>query len=555
MSEDGTPSISYLLDSNTPPKPVEIPVVESRIRDLVDKISELRKLEVELERHRAILSPVRRVPREVLGYVFTFLHPYEHEEKVRDAAGRKDILRLSLVCKLWRDATLVTHELWTGLQIKPRHTLESLKPLETWLSQAGSLPRRLQYQGWNLRDGEASTNVSRQSCSCGSSNAWTWTRRGPGSCLLAASVLPQLLTNGPRLDHLTLMCANTVCFGHFLDTMDALRQIPTTPGSRPWDTLRSLSVKFQNTILLPDPQLGHIIVSHLERLPVVESLEVHIPSSSSVFETGFDTSHLELNILPNLLERLTTFEICCSWAGPHILKLLRHCSNIETLTINYGSSGDLSPLRNMGGPALIQHYRAAPLVLAKLRTLRTRRARHLSFLYFLEAPQLVNLDIGIFSHENGLNGYDLLLPFQSFRDRSGFTQSLRTFQLRACFIDAGQLFPIISNLTGLTTLTLDNVKVEMDRLWKKFKDRDAAAQRGYGDLSFSNLEKLEILQLPPGCQLEPIVDYIKKRGPSLKFQLITSYKILEHRVLSEEDVRQTLRFSLSGVRASIVPSV
>ncbi|KAF5334329.1 hypothetical protein D9611_014172 [Ephemerocybe angulata] len=119
MSEGGTPSISYLLDSNTPPKAVEIPVVEARICDLIGKITELRKLEVEvtveLERHQSILSPVRRVPRGALGHVFTFLHPYEEGEKVRNAAGRKDFLRLSLVCKLWRDATLVTHELWTGL--------------------------------------------------------------------------------------------------------------------------------------------------------------------------------------------------------------------------------------------------------------------------------------------------------------------------------------------------------------------------------------------------------------------------------------------------------
>ncbi|KAF5318229.1 hypothetical protein D9611_014743 [Ephemerocybe angulata] len=549
MSEDGTPSISYLLDSNTPPKPIEIPVVEGRIYDLVDKISELRKLEMELERHRAILSPVRRVPREVLGHVFTFLRPYEHEEKVRNAVGRTDLLRLSRVCKLWRDAALVTHELWAGLQLNPRHSFESLKSVETWLSQAGSLPQRVQYQGWNSRDGEASTNLSRQSCICGSSNAWP--RLEPASCLLAASVLPQLLTNGSRLDHLTLMCANTVCFGHFLDAMDTLRQDPTTPGSRPWDTLRSLSVKFRNTILLPDPQLGHIIVSHLERLPIVESLEVHLPSSSSVFET----SHLELNILPNLLERLTTFEIYCSWAGPHLLKLLPHCSNVETLTINYGNGAN--PLWSVIDHPLVRHYRASPLVLPKLRTLRTRMIRHTDFLYLLEAPQLVNLDIGMFSHENGLNAYDLSFPVTSFLVRSGFTQSLRTFQLRACFIDEEHLFSIISNLTGLTTLTLDNVKVEMDRLWKMFKDRDAAVQQGH-DLSFSNLEKLEILQLPHGCQLEPIVDYIKERGPSLKFQLITSYKIpeiREHRVLSEEDVRQTLQFSLSGVRASIVPSV
>ncbi|KAF6754827.1 hypothetical protein DFP72DRAFT_1067978 [Ephemerocybe angulata] len=123
MSGHEGPSIYHLLDSNVPPKPVEIPFVESRILDLVHRISELRKLEQELERHRAILSPVRRIPGEVLGHIFTFLQPFENGEKVRTADGRKELVGLSLVCKLWHDATLCTHGLWTGLQIKPRHTI------------------------------------------------------------------------------------------------------------------------------------------------------------------------------------------------------------------------------------------------------------------------------------------------------------------------------------------------------------------------------------------------------------------------------------------------
>ncbi|KAF5334295.1 hypothetical protein D9611_014168 [Ephemerocybe angulata] len=548
MSKDGTPSISYLLDSNTPPKPVEIPVVEARIRDLVDKISELRRLEVELERHRAILSPVRRIPREVLGHVFTFLHPYEREEKVRDAVGRKGLLQLSLVCKLWRDATLVTHELWTGLQIKPRHTLESLKSVEAWLGQAGSLRRTLQYEGWNLRSGEASTNRSRQSCSCGNPN--TWPRREPGPCLLATSVMPQLLTNGPRLDHLTLMCSSTVCFGEFLDAMDALRQENTAAGPRPWDTLRSLSVKFRSTNLQMDGQVGPTFVGHLERLPIVESLEVHIPS---LFE-DIDPSHLELNILPSLIERLTTLYVCCPWRGPQLLKLLQHCCNLETLTINFGASGN--PLWNMDDHPLVQHYTASPLVLPKLRTLRTRMGRDLNLLYLLKAPQLVNFDIGMFRITK-VSKDALLLPVANFLDQSGSSRNIRTFQLRACHIDAAGLFSIISNLTALTTLTLDDVKVEMDRLWKLFKGNDAALglRLGGNELSFSRLEELEILQLPPGYQLDPIVEYIKERGPSLRFRLVTSYNIPEQRVMKEEDIRQALRFSQSGVQTSVIPYV
>ncbi|KAF6754830.1 hypothetical protein DFP72DRAFT_1169836 [Ephemerocybe angulata] len=526
MSEDETPSISYLLDSNTPPKPCP-----NQSKSLLSKVESASS-------------------REVLGHIFTFLHPYEHEEKVRNAVGRADFvsLRLSRVCKLWREATLVTHELWTGLKIRPRHTLESLESVEAWFSRAGSLPRRLQYEGWTLGDGGRFDDPY---CSCEDLDS------GPKllPCLLAVSALPQLLTNGPRLDHLTLMCANTACFGHFLDAMDTLRQGPTTPASRPWDTLRSLSVKFRDTMLQPDSQLGQIIVSHLERLPIVDSLEVHLPSSWSAFAPNFDTSHLEVKILPNLIERLTTFYISCTWSGPHLLKLLPHCCNVETLTINFGNDGN--PLRDMGDHPLVQQYSASPFILPKLRTLCTRLAQDLRLLHLFQAPQLVNLDIGMIPTTEKASEDDFSSPITSLLERSGTAQSLRTFQLRACFIDAGQLFSIISNLTGLTTLTLDNVKVEMDRLWKMFKDRDAAAQQWH-DLSFPNLEKLEILQLPHGCQLEPIVDYIKERGPSLKFQLITSYKIpeiREHRVLSEEDVRQTLQFSLSGVRASIVPSV
>ncbi|KAF6748513.1 hypothetical protein DFP72DRAFT_916165 [Ephemerocybe angulata] len=539
-------SISHLLDSNSPPKEVEIPFVESRIRDLLDRISELRKLEDELERHRSILSPVRKIPREVLGYIFAFLQPDEYDEKVRNARGRMELVNLSLVCKLWREAAFATHELWTGLQIKTRHSPKSFKSVEAWLSRSGSLARRLQYQGWYLESDDPGTFDNLQMCRCGDQDAWP--RQEPRPCLLAMSVMPHLLTNGPPLDHLTLMCNDTECFQHFMEAMDSLRGENVAARPRPWDTLKSLSIKFRDASLQTGGHLGQTFISRFERIPRVQSLEVHLPSQST-FEYEFDPSHLELNILPNLIENLTTFTICCPWAGPHLLNLLPHCRNVETLTINFGNSG--SALWGLEYHPLVRQYSVSPLVLSKLVTLRIRMGYNIDLLRILKAPRLVNLDISMFPREATKEEH-LVLPVSTFLEQSGCIPNLRSFRLHACCIDAERLFYLLSSLPFLTSLTLDDVETSMHSLWKMFKNLDT--NRG-ADLSFSNLEKLEVLQVAPDYQLNAVVDYLKARGPSLKFQFVASYKIQAPDVTEEKDIRQRLQFGNSGVQASVVPAV
>ncbi|KAF6747479.1 hypothetical protein DFP72DRAFT_919936 [Ephemerocybe angulata] len=476
MPEDRNASLSHLLDSNFPPKEVEIPL------DIG-----LRKLEDELERHRSILSPVRKIPREVLGYIFAFLQPDEYDEKVRNARGRMELVNLSL----------------------------SFKSVEAWLSRSGSLARRLQYQGWYLESDDPGTFDNLQMCRCGDKDAWP--RQEPRPCLLAMSVMPHLLTNGPPLDHLTLMCNDTECFQHFMEAMDSLRGENVAARPRPWDTLKSLSIKFRDASLQTGGHLGQTFISRFERIPRVQSLEVHLPSQST-FEYEFDPSHLELNILPNLIENLTTFTICCPWAGPHLLNLLPHCRNVETLTINFGNSG--SALWGLEYHPLVRQYSVSPLVLPNWEA--TTKEEH------------------------------LVLPVSTFLEQSGCIPNLRSFRLHACCIDAERLFYLLSSLPFLTSLTLDDVETSMHSLWKMFKNLDT--NRG-ADLSFSNLEKLEVLQVAPDYQLNAVVDYLKARGPSLKFQFVASYKIQAPDVTEEKDIRQRLQFGNSGVQASVVPSV
>ncbi|KAF6747457.1 hypothetical protein DFP72DRAFT_1149308 [Ephemerocybe angulata] len=543
------PSVYHLLNSNVPPKPLEIPIVESRILDLE---YELRKLEDELGRHRAILSPVRRMPREVLGHIFTFLQPFMYGEEVRNAEGRKELVDLSLVCKLWHDATLFAHELWAGLQIKPRHMVESFKPVEAWFSHTGSLRRRLQYDGCHLDDCDAFTDRPRLFDDCGRPS--TYLSREPSPCLLATSVLPHLLTRGPPLDHLTLMCSTTECFRQFRDVMESLRDDSANAKPRPWDTLRSLGLQFGSVIYQWNTPVQPTFGLHFAHLPFVESLEIHLPSGlDQVVEDDseeYDVSRLELGIPRSLIEHLTNLSIHCTWSVPHLLKLLQYCSNVKMLTIEMQHFG--RALWDLETQPLVQQYLASPLVLPNLLTLRIRKSRDVDLLHLLKAPQLANLDIEMFPLDP-VKDEELAVPIATFLEQSGCAQGFRSFRLGRCIIDAELLFTILSNLpSALATLTLDNlVDVAMHRLWKLFEDNDTA--RGRSDLCFPNLEKLEILEVPPGYHLDAVVDYIKSRGPSFKFQLVASYKMREQRVLKEKDIRDSLRRAGSGVDANVVP--
>jgi hypothetical protein len=125
-----------LLNSNEPPLDAELPFIESvvlrhrsRLSNHDDKILRLRAqlerleqertpLEADLLRNTAILSPMRRMPPEILAQIFALTLP--SDRKVVES-GRIDVQDspwiLTRVCGRWRTVAIASSFLWSFLSI------------------------------------------------------------------------------------------------------------------------------------------------------------------------------------------------------------------------------------------------------------------------------------------------------------------------------------------------------------------------------------------------------------------------------------------------------
>ncbi|EGO01410.1 hypothetical protein SERLA73DRAFT_158738 [Serpula lacrymans var. lacrymans S7.3] len=97
---------------------------------------------------RALLSPARRLPPEVIAIIFT--HCILHDEPLSPVSSQPPLI-LGRVCKVWREVVLSTRGAWTSLAIRFPPSVVSwdifveknLFILETWLQRSGSLPMSL----------------------------------------------------------------------------------------------------------------------------------------------------------------------------------------------------------------------------------------------------------------------------------------------------------------------------------------------------------------------------------------------------------------------------
>ncbi|KAJ7158553.1 hypothetical protein C8R46DRAFT_1354515 [Mycena filopes] len=92
-----------------------------------------------LEAHRALLSPIRRIPPEVLGEIF--FHCLPRDTFVQPSATRAPLL-LTQISSNWRSVALATPALWTSLAINLsiRSCLPNLALIQAWLARSGSRP-------------------------------------------------------------------------------------------------------------------------------------------------------------------------------------------------------------------------------------------------------------------------------------------------------------------------------------------------------------------------------------------------------------------------------
>ena len=94
-----------------------------------------------LEAHRSLLSPVRRLPPEMLAKIF--MHCLPHDKFIKPAWLQAPLL-LGQICAVWRNVAFSTPRLWSSLDMDPGITDKNRVMLvETWLSRTGMCPLSL----------------------------------------------------------------------------------------------------------------------------------------------------------------------------------------------------------------------------------------------------------------------------------------------------------------------------------------------------------------------------------------------------------------------------
>src|ERR1700685_988533 len=119
-----------------------------------------------LQAHKALISPIRRIPPEILAKIFVLCLPDDDvvEVDVLDAP-----LLLVQICSHWRNIALSTPRLWNSIsvdikfdEVSADYTLDC-RPfgrkhsIEAWLSGSGNLPLSIKiyyidYDPWPISD-------------------------------------------------------------------------------------------------------------------------------------------------------------------------------------------------------------------------------------------------------------------------------------------------------------------------------------------------------------------------------------------------------------------
>ncbi|KAF7363710.1 hypothetical protein MSAN_01028800 [Mycena sanguinolenta] len=112
-------------------------------RELRVQLAETRRW---LEFHRALISPWRQLPTEILSEIFLFTLNYrgdfDADEPWND--DRAGTLRLCRICAAWRVIALRTPALWNTLSVRLLDPQGPLEWVSIWLARSRSIPVYLQ---------------------------------------------------------------------------------------------------------------------------------------------------------------------------------------------------------------------------------------------------------------------------------------------------------------------------------------------------------------------------------------------------------------------------
>ncbi|KAJ7429899.1 hypothetical protein FB451DRAFT_1291523 [Mycena latifolia] len=142
-----TPVPRDIIDTNNPPSDAQIPSIRDfvsgaharmiQLNAAIDKlIQEREALDVEIRKYQGALSPIRRIPTEILSHIFTFALPPHLPERASESAP----WIISAVSARWRAIVLSQPHFWSSIDIRPLKIPPSDFKLETQLRRSRELP-------------------------------------------------------------------------------------------------------------------------------------------------------------------------------------------------------------------------------------------------------------------------------------------------------------------------------------------------------------------------------------------------------------------------------
>ncbi|KAK7031034.1 hypothetical protein VNI00_013824 [Paramarasmius palmivorus] len=161
MASPSPSPFDHVLRTNYAPSTTELRQIkeliaepEEQVRLLDEKIKQLQserdRLQSFVDDHRALLSPARRLPRDIVAEIFLYCLPTNYLP-VCDAS--KAPLVLTAICGSWREIAVTTPRLWQAIHfVFPSlfgYTIDEdfrtlchfrRESLQLWLKRAGSLP-------------------------------------------------------------------------------------------------------------------------------------------------------------------------------------------------------------------------------------------------------------------------------------------------------------------------------------------------------------------------------------------------------------------------------
>jgi hypothetical protein len=304
--------LGHLFTSNFAPKLIETLSIQNEIERSTNEIDQLqdrlKQLEFRRQGLQSLLSPIRRMPPEVLGEIFAFvleLPAFEKPQRGFEAKIRVDesLIALCLVCRTWRDAASATPQLWRHLEIPLVPSNLRLEKAFRWFDRCKGIANKTlmvdcDFHGYTRDCAEE-------------------------GCNLANPELARLLTEGPSFEKLSLCCVGSLCFRALIGLMDSLKN----DKPRPWDSIKSLDLtfyEFWDETDPSDPLFRHI--------PPVTSLSLYLPDRYSIIEDGGTLDDLRIHPLSPVLANLTTFTLACDWDDT-VMLVLQLCANLEVLTL------------------------------------------------------------------------------------------------------------------------------------------------------------------------------------------------------------------------------